>query len=253
MDEQPELELRHYLNVLRRRVGVVVLVTVLAVGAALAVSLTSTRIYEASADVLITDTSQDTVFGSGAAASSDSSRRVATQIEVLQTRPIANAVDKELGADASEVTSVSVAAVGETDIITVSVQSPDPEVAQRAANLYATTYVQTRQRQQVESLLQAGTEVQKKLDEIQTQIDLTEPGPERDALSTQFELFKQKTAYEINFCLVGSEMCIRDSAGAGGSARRSWRRGWPPAARPPGRGSEPVSYTHLTLPTTPYV
>ena len=31
------------------------------------------------------------------------------------------------------------------------------------------------------------------------------------AVSLKKNFFKQKTAYEINFCLVGSEMCIRDS------------------------------------------
>ena len=30
--------------------------------------------------------------------------------------------------------------------------------------------------------------------------------------------FKQKTAYEISACLVGSEMCIRDSTESGGQA-----------------------------------
>ena len=32
------------------------------------------------------------------------------------------------------------------------------------------------------------------------------------AVSLKKNFFKQKTAYEINFCLVGSEMCIRDRA-----------------------------------------
>ena len=47
--------------------------------------------------------------------------------------------------------------------------------------------------------------------------------------------FKQKTAYEIHERLVGSEMCIRD---------RNQRTRFL---------FKSVSYTHLTLPTTPYV
>ncbi|WP_460366163.1 hypothetical protein, partial [Staphylococcus aureus] len=43
--------------------------------------------------------------------------------------------------------------------------------------------------------------------------------------------FKQKTAYEIAQCLVGSEMCIRDSCGTPARLRAGWAR--------------PVSYTHL--------
>eukprot|EP00969_Alexandrium_andersonii_P244306 10794897-Alexandrium_andersonii.AAC.1 len=53
--------------------------------------------------------------------------------------------------------------------------------------------------------------------------------------------------------LVGSEMCIRDSARTGGPARPAW--GWcaraATRARRGGRARAwaPVSYTHLTLPT----
>src|SRR5678809_951398 len=35
-----------------------------------------------------------------------------------------------------------------------------------------------------------------------------------------FFFFKQKTAYEISACLVGSEMCIRDSIGTPASGAR---------------------------------
>ena len=54
--------------------------------------------------------------------------------------------------------------------------------------------------------------------------------------------FKQKTAYGIHERLVGSEMCIRDSYLTGQIINVDG-----------GRTLNPVSYTHLTLPTTPYV
>eukprot|EP00975_Prorocentrum_lima_P054683 11464294-Prorocentrum_lima.AAC.1 len=52
--------------------------------------------------------------------------------------------------------------------------------------------------------------------------------------------------------LVGSEMCIRDRAQkcCTGAGRKCFWGG--SGGRPPhyeGRGSQPVSYTHLTLPT----
>ena len=37
---------------------------------------------------------------------------------------------------------------------------------------------------------------------------------------SKFFFFKQKTAYEIASCLVGSEMCIRDSPGTGSEQER---------------------------------
>ena len=60
--------------------------------------------------------------------------------------------------------------------------------------------------------------------------------------------FKQKTAYEINFCLVGSEMCIRDSVGV-----KNTTTGDTLSVETAPIKLEAVSYTHLTLPTTPYV
>ena len=67
--------------------------------------------------------------------------------------------------------------------------------------------------------------------------------------------FKQKTAYEISACLVGSEMCIRDRIKGFAEAD--------PTADVEGIDAAnklsilmtlcSVSYTHLTLPTTPYV
>ena len=89
---------------------------------------------------------------------------------------------------------VTVVGVGDTDVVQVSVQSPDARIAKRAADLYASTYVETRQRQQVENLLAAGDEVQKKLVEIQLELDALAPeqAAERASLTTQLELFKQK-------------------------------------------------------------
>jgi polysaccharide biosynthesis transport protein len=205
MDDRPEFELRHYLGVLQRRYPIVVLVVVLAVGASLALSFTATRIYSASADVLLSDSQQDSVFAVASNGGVDPARQVDTQIEVLQSRPIERSVDHQIGRDADTITGVGVAGVGSTDIIRVTVEGSDAKVAKHAADLYASTYVKTRRAQQVDSLLQAGQVVQKKIDDIQAQIDALDgqiantDGAEadglvaqRDALTTQLELFRQK-------------------------------------------------------------
>ena len=64
-------------------------------------------------------------------------------------------------------------------------------------------------------------------------------------------LREQKTAYEIHERLVGSEMCIRDSnylsIDSSASILTAGLLGEKYV------GITAVSYTHLTLPTTPYV
>ena len=71
--------------------------------------------------------------------------------------------------------------------------------------------------------------------------------------------FKQKTAYEIEYGLVGSEMCIRDrdipAAHLPGQSPPISPRTLPAlAGKNPGAPKAiPVSYTHLTLPTSDLV
>ena len=76
-----------------------------------------------------------------------------------------------------------------------------------------------------------------------------------DAMSNKFcvviriewsNVFKQKTAYEISACLVGSEMCIRDSPKRLISLLNALL---PLSEEEQIHEIESVSYTHLTLPT----
>ncbi|CZR83220.1 hypothetical protein CDFC105_43920 [Clostridioides difficile] len=78
-----------------------------------------------------------------------------------------------------------------------------------------------------------------------------------------FFFFKQKTAYEIMPSLVGSEMCIRDRSKP--LANKVLGEDYEVLEEMKGKDLEgleyeqlmpfveAVSYTHLTLPTTPYV
>ena len=71
--------------------------------------------------------------------------------------------------------------------------------------------------------------------------------------------FKQKTAYEREYGLVGSEMCIRDSSIAAGLLRIPyWQKRKTDVASENNSDFsvnclEAVSYTHLTLPTSDLV
>jgi len=193
MDEQPELELRHYFHILRRRYPIVVLVAVVAFGAVLAFDFTSTRIYSATAEVLLINESQQTIFSNGQ--TTVNSVDVPTQVTVMQSSPIKSAVNRALGADAGKVSSVSVKEAGTTEVIDATVESPDPGVAKRAADLYAQTYVEARRSQDVDSLLAAANEVQKKVTQIQAQINALgplSPATERQDLTTEEDLFKQQ-------------------------------------------------------------
>jgi succinoglycan biosynthesis transport protein ExoP len=206
-DEQiPEqLELRHYFQVLRRRLPIVILVTILLVGVTIAYDLVTTRVYATSADVLL-----GSVINSGNPSGSTNTQSptvdVPTQIEVVQSSSVKGAVDKKLGAQSKDVSDVSVAQVGTTQVMRVTVQSASPAVAQHAVNLYAHTYVNNRSEQQINAALAAEKVVQQKLDQLKPQLNqldqqiaLAGNSPQanvlvsqRQPLQSQFDLYQQQ-------------------------------------------------------------
>ncbi|MGH8986450.1 MAG: polysaccharide biosynthesis tyrosine autokinase, partial [Acidimicrobiia bacterium] len=187
-----ELELRDYLRVLRRRKGIILLTTVVAVGAALALSYSQTPVYKATAEVLVQPRASEQIFTPEADRQVDSQRAIDTEIKVLESRVIEDAVREQLG----RVPNVSASSAGETDVISISVRSTNKEQAASDVNAYAETYIEVRRRQAVDDLLAAGQEVQAKIDDLQRQIALVPPEPlfdgDRQRLEDQRAFYRQQ-------------------------------------------------------------
>jgi non-specific protein-tyrosine kinase len=187
MDEQrPELDFHSYFGVLRRRYPIILLITVLAVGIAFARSATSTRIYQATATVLVTDPGKQTLPNSGR-----NNVDIPTEIQLIYSGPVQAAASKALGRQAAQVSALSVAPVGTTWLISITAQSPIPRVAQAAANAYATQYVKVRSSEATDATTKAIRVLQQKLSDLKTQLDninnqiaATNAGPGSD-LATQ--------------------------------------------------------------------
>ena len=174
--DNPDLEfdLRQYLDALWRRKWIVAVAVVLTVGIAVAMSVTSDRVYSASSQVLLTDPGQEGIFGANSAGRGDPARQVDTQIQVIKSRPIVEEVNHQLGTRARLVRAVDVGGVVGTDIVKISIQSTVPAVARDAADRYADVYVRSRRKQAVNSLLDAGREVRAKLTPVAAQISALE-------------------------------------------------------------------------------
>lgn len=206
--EPDELELRDYLRVLRRRQWIVIVVTAVVVTVALAVSFLQTPVYEGTAELLLQPRSTESLFDPNTGQRvGDPNRNVQTEIEVMKSRPVREAVEEELGV--AQAPLVSASPVGQTDVIRVSAESTDPEQAARIANAYAESYIDFRREKAVSDLLDAAVEVQAKITEIEQQLaaiderlDAAPPGergqleatlgPERNTLLSQQSLFRQK-------------------------------------------------------------
>ncbi|MDP8988381.1 MAG: polysaccharide biosynthesis tyrosine autokinase [Actinomycetota bacterium] len=170
-----EFDLRHYLAVVRRRKLTIFLAVVAMVGSTVAVSLLQTPVYQATSQVVFQTRSAEEIF---APQGYLTPTRVATEIEVMRSQSVRDAVAKELGS----VPDVEITPVSDTNVVAITAESTDPAQAARMANTYAETYTQTRRQQEVDDLLDAGRQVQTKIDELDQQIaELERPLGELDA------------------------------------------------------------------------
>jgi polysaccharide biosynthesis transport protein len=190
-EERPELDYHFYLGVLRRRWPIIVLVCLLTTGVAIARSATSTRIYQTSATVLVSD--PQTVNADG---SSSSTVDIPTEIELIGSGPIQAAVSKELGTDAAKVSGLSIAEVGSTTLIQITTESSSPAAAQKAANAYADQYVKVRTEQAIDSINKTMVVIQSKVTDIQNQITALDKQIAAQGFLPSADLTSQRTALQ---------------------------------------------------------
>jgi polysaccharide biosynthesis transport protein len=166
--------LHDYVNALRRRRWVVILSVLVAIGAALAISLIQTPQYRAESQLLLRRTpSQEILIGDGGqiSSSSDSERMVNNEIRLIESGAVRDAVDDRYNGplDVDDVEG-SAPESDTNDVLEVSVVSPDPAASADLVNVYVETYISERRNRQVESLLDAGEEIEARLAELREQI-----------------------------------------------------------------------------------
>lgn len=163
----PEFDLRAHWQTLRRRKYIVLVCIALTLGTSLAFSLTQTDKYAAVAKVLLKPQSAVQVFGADSQSSLTARQKVTTEIEVITTEPVVDLVRQKIG----DPGVVKVSQIGETDLIAIRGESPDPARAAAIANAFATSYIEYRRQQANDELFAGAAEVQGKIAQLQTQID----------------------------------------------------------------------------------
>lgn len=184
-EERPELDFHYYFGVLRRRAWIIVVVTILTTGVALARSLTSTKIYQSTATVLVQDPNAQASTDQN---SGSSFIDISTEVALVQSGRVAAAATKAIGADAEKVTGLSVAQVGSTTLMSITAQSSSPRVAQLAANSYAKQYVKVRKQQKIDSTQEIIDTLTARVAELQSQMDALGPlDPKRVSIQTDID------------------------------------------------------------------
>ena len=98
-DVADELDLRHYLDVLKRRRLVVVAAVIVVVAIAMGLTLRQTPRYAAKSEVLLRQSTSEEILGNPAVQTNSAAVRiaVATEIEYMTSRSVADAVEQTLG------------------------------------------------------------------------------------------------------------------------------------------------------------
>lgn len=165
-DEPRVLELRDFFAALRRRKWVVATTTVVVIAVAVAFALLQKSAYRATAEVLLQPRASEQIFQPNDQNAAQGTTRVATEIQVMGSRSVQDAVTHALGRKVT----VDISAQGLTDVVAISAEDHDPKEAARIAQTYAETFVKVRRDQTVQDLLDASTSIQQQVDKLKSEI-----------------------------------------------------------------------------------
>jgi polysaccharide biosynthesis transport protein len=168
------MELRTYLEILRRRRLLIVAATLIVAVVAGMTSSLKTPMYVASARVLLRpgDPSEQISQTQDGRGSADADRYLAAQLDVVESEAVASAVAQDVkGSSAKELLGqVSASQSGATDIVSISATDPDPARAAKVANVFAAAYIESRRVTAVAGLQKASDEIGVKLTELEDRI-----------------------------------------------------------------------------------
>jgi polysaccharide biosynthesis transport protein len=166
--ERPETTLRDYGRVIIRRSWIVIAAIIATTAPAVGLSLRQDPIYEAKADMLIRSLPGESVFGSGQQ-NINPDRLVQNEISVLEGDAVFQKLKKNLGLN-DDPPSVIGSGLKDADVITVSVESGDPQTAATLADAYVSAYIDVKREQAVDGMVAASTQLQAKITELQTKL-----------------------------------------------------------------------------------
>ncbi len=159
-----EPTLRGYLRVLRRGRWWVAAFSLLGLGVSLALSLTATKQYAATAQLLVQ--SAGNLSLDMARARSPPPTDVQTELQLVTSAQVQSQVRAELGS----APGVSASEVGQTNVIAVTAVSPEPARAAQIANAYASAFVSWSTATSISSLTAAEDQLTKQINAIGKEI-----------------------------------------------------------------------------------
>jgi tyrosine-protein kinase len=183
-----EATLRTYLQVLRRRLPLVIAVTILSVGISVALSLVQTKEYSGAAQLLVQPANSDSALISGTQQRTISPTDVLTELQLLTSAPVRTKAASQLGFEPS----VSASQVGQTNVISVTATAKTPALAARSANTYAKTFVAQQRTNAINELISGEKQYQDQINTINSEIQALSKSTSPTASSTIAALVNQE-------------------------------------------------------------
>ena len=203
-----EVDLRTYLRILRRRKWWVIVCTGLAVVGAIAYAFSATKEYSATAQLLVQP--QNATIPLTSPAQTITTTQVATELQLLSSAPVVDAVKKSLHLSQLNVAS---AEQGQTDVISVTATNPDPALAARVANTYATDFVDYETLVALKGLTTTELQLQSQINAIEQELPATTGSPQGDALANQLAVLKEEYAqYQVDGAATTGGVTVTSSA-----------------------------------------
>lgn len=192
-DRSPGERLRDFLGVLRRRWRLVACITLVTTGAALAVSLSSPKEYDATAKLLLRDTEPidallDRPTGGGTA---DPERETNTKVALIKLETVAARVSERLSlrrAPSELLGQVTTEVEGTSDIVDIVARDRNPRLAASIANGFAQEYVSFRQESARSSLEEAAELARTRLASLSEAEQLSPEGRQLGARLRELEI-----------------------------------------------------------------
>lgn len=181
-----------YLLTLRRRWRIVVAVTLAVTGAAVAVSLSADKQYDATTRLVLRQEPVDTLLPPSTSSNpSDAARQRTTDVELIKLGPTASMVRRRLGIARSAhdlLDQIDVDSSSESNIVALRARDRDPLTAARIANTFANAYVDYRAAMARGRYVRAARLAQRQLEAMSPQQRATPQGRELAARQRELQL-----------------------------------------------------------------
>jgi capsular exopolysaccharide synthesis family protein len=186
-----EPTLRYYLHVVRRGRWWVVVGALIGLGLSLFFSLTTTKEYSATAQLLV-QSSGSPVIGAGNGGNLITSADVQTELQLVTSAQVLSQVRAKLGS----VPAVAASQVGQTNVIAVTAVDPSPKRAARIANTYSRAFVAWSTATSIDNLTATENQLNSQINVIGREIIRlhSSTNPQVIALSNQQALLKGQLA-----------------------------------------------------------